>query len=296
MKRQSRKLWTTNYMQALNSEECSVNDDINANSDISGNDDISDRSDISDQDDFSETEEFIDDPINGAVQTIEPKTVLANIVQDRDIPNLSDLGRLALAQSDDPLMEDLIFLETLVNKTYPERLKALHTLRNTIRSSLASPYFDDEDNQWIEDDIKNQQQEMQKLRDIWKQTSSIYQNTLLKLVTTIHARQRVLSHVDGQTNIFTQRPKLVEQFAKKQAVLSNIMEICKEKIRKEQHEIREKIAKEEQDQLAIMNDDIIDMDIVNNEHIPSTKDKSDKLSHKRKSHKKLHGISRKSHV
>ena len=152
------------------------------------------------------------------------------------------------------LSEDLAFLDKLVRDTYPDRIKALQFLKNMLRSNNVSVYFDEEDRKWVEEDLAKQIEELKKLNRIWKETTSVYQNTLLKLAGTIQARQRVLSYVDDKTDVFSHRPKLVELFANKQADLSALMEECKEKIRQEQQEVREQLAKENADQLAVFHE------------------------------------------
>jgi hypothetical protein len=149
------------------------------------------------------------------------------------------------------LSEDLAFLDKLVRETYPERIRALQFLKNMLKSNNVHTYFDEEDRAWVEDDLLAQIEELKKLNQIWKETTSVYQNTLLRLASTIEVRQKVLSYVDDKTDVFSQRPKLVERFAKKQAELTSLMEVCKEKIRLEQEEVRERVAKENADQMAV---------------------------------------------
>lgn len=150
------------------------------------------------------------------------------------------------------LSEELAFLDKLVRETYPERIKALQFLKNILKSNNVSAYFDEEDFKWVDEDLTKQTEELKNLHQIWKETTSVYQNTLLKLANTIQVRQKVLSYVDEKTNIFSERPKLVEMFAKKQADLTALMDVCKDNIRLEQQEVRERIAKENADQISIL--------------------------------------------
>lgn len=152
------------------------------------------------------------------------------------------------------LSEDLAFLDKLVRETYPERIKALQYLKNTLQSENVRDYFDEEDRRWVDEDLNRQVEELKNLHQIWKETTSVYENTLLKLARTIQARQKVLSHVDEKTQVFSERPKLVELFAKKQADLSALMDVCKEKIRKEQQEVRDRVTREHTAQLAVLHE------------------------------------------
>lgn len=220
------------------------------------------ESEESDSEEETDTDNSVDEHFeeNSVHEIIENQNfVTDNLKQSNfelDIPNLTnnETENSSTTSQDWVLSEELAFLDKLIRETYPNRIKALQFLKSMLKSNNVSAYFDEEDRQWVEEDLAKQMEELRKLNQIWKETTSVYQNTLLKLATTIETRQTILSYADEKTNVFSQRPQLVEHFAKKQADLTDLMNQCKEKMRQEQQEVRDRLAKENADELAILNE------------------------------------------
>ncbi len=277
MKR-SRKTWNENFLKSLRTpseseSESEYETDSDEESEYDSEDESGDRSGVRSGDRSGDKLEDqyigpLQKKINENLQIDQPH-IFKPVVSSVDKTVNQDFGLSLPTETEEWILsEDLAFLDQLVRETYPERIKALQFLKNMLKSNNASTYFDEEDRKWVDEDLDKQIEELKKLNQIWKQTTYVYRNTLLKLAATIHTRQRVLSYVDDKTNVFSQRPKLVELFAQKQADLTALMELCKEKIRQEQQEVRDRLLKENAEHLAVLHEldeTVIPSEIVSDE-------------------------------
>lgn len=157
-------------------------------------------------------------------------------------PKKSEQAVMAELASDTSKMEDdLVFIETLISQVYPQRIEVLEKLLATIQAKNFAAFFDAQDVEWVREDLESQRRELAEITEIWKHTYSIYSDTYLGLSKTLETRQDILNRINEETDLFAHRPMLIDKFAQKQAEFAEMMDICRDKIRKEQRDIKSRV-------------------------------------------------------
>lgn len=175
-----------------------------------------------------------------------------------DEPNdgylLNDVPTQAPPAPQEPsnIEEELAYLDNLIRVVYPDKINALEKFREVLSSREMAQYFDVDDIKWVTEDLEHQKAELARIQDSWSKTASVYRDTYLRLKDTIEMRQMVLNALDRETNIFLQRPQLIDRFAEKQAKLSTLMDECCERIRVEQKEVQKRVEAEQREMQAII--------------------------------------------
>lgn len=109
-------------------------------------------------------------------------------------------------------------------KEHQKIIKALELFRQKVTQGLKDGIFDDQDMQWIDDDLQHLLQEKEHKEKVFQQKREIYENSVLKLESILEKRRNVIEEVDSHTNIFSARPELLKKFAQKRATLMKIVD------------------------------------------------------------------------
>jgi hypothetical protein len=90
--------------------------------------------------------------------------------------------------------------------------------------------FDDQDMEWIEEDLKKLKTEKDKKEQEYKKRKEIYENSVVKLEAVLEKRKKTIEDADRNTGVFNARPDLLKKFAQKRAILMKIIETGKKEI------------------------------------------------------------------
>lgn len=113
---------------------------------------------------------------------------------------------------------------------YTTMLNSVLEFKKTVENGKRSGLFDDEDEAWLDDDIRvltlkrnERVAELQKRKEL-------YDKSIIKLEEILNKRKSIIENADQQLRVFQNRPELLQKFAKKNATLIRTMEQAKQEL------------------------------------------------------------------
>jgi hypothetical protein len=107
---------------------------------------------------------------------------------------------------------------------YNKVIESVQSFKAHIEQGLRDGVFDNQDIQWVEEDLKTLMEDKEKKEVEYNKRKEIYENSVLKLENILEKRKQIIEDADKNTHIFSNRKDLLKKFAHKSATLLKLIE------------------------------------------------------------------------
>lgn len=103
-------------------------------------------------------------------------------------------------------------------------IHAVEEFKKYVETGLKDGIFDQQDMQWIEEDLKALVADKTHKETEYLKRKEIYEKSVLSLQNILDQRRKIIETADEQTEVFRSRPHLLKKFAQKSATLMKMVE------------------------------------------------------------------------
>lgn len=121
-------------------------------------------------------------------------------------------------------IEDMF--QTLRQDLHTQRalLSDLQTFKDFIERGRTDGIFDQEDCDWVQSECQSVQSYISQRETELARKEELYKNSVQKLEQILLQRKDIIEAAEDQTHVLSQRPQLLEHFAKKRAHLMMLVD------------------------------------------------------------------------